>query len=105
MTDTFCGCLTHLAVGEQDLFAMLAKNQRGLMHVVKESITVLNTSRVQISENRQKINDILSTMMNLNKQLKMVSETTAKEIVSLESLVETYMRISLMRENRGSNSV
>ena len=36
----------------------LAANQDTLMHVVEESIFVLNVSRMEIKENRQRINDL-----------------------------------------------
>ena len=37
----------------------LSANQDTLMHVVEESISVLNVSRMKIKENRQRINDLL----------------------------------------------
>ena len=37
---------------------ILVKNQIEMSHVVEESLSILNTSRVQISENRQSINKL-----------------------------------------------
>ena len=37
----------------------LGFNQDTLMHVVEESISILNLSRMEIKENRQRINDLL----------------------------------------------
>ena len=37
----------------------LGFNQDTLMHVVEESLSILNVSRMEIKENRQRINDLL----------------------------------------------
>ena len=37
----------------------LSANQDTLMHVVEESLSILNVSRMEIKENRQRINDLL----------------------------------------------
>ena len=37
----------------------LVANQETLIHVVEESISVLNVSRMEIKENRQGLNDLL----------------------------------------------
>ena len=37
----------------------LGFNQDTLMHVVEESISILNVSRMEIKENRQRIKDLL----------------------------------------------
>ena len=37
----------------------LAANQDTWMHVVEESISILNVSRMEVKENRQRINDLL----------------------------------------------
>ena len=37
----------------------LSANQDTLMHVVDESLSILNVSRMEIKENRQRINDLL----------------------------------------------
>ena len=40
----------------------LSANQQNIHHVLKESISLLNASRMEINVNKHSINDILSTL-------------------------------------------
>ena len=76
--------------------AQLENKQKAILHVVQSSITVLNTSLLQISENRQKINEVLKTMTQLNSILNKVTEATSKQIISLESKVNVQAKLNLI---------
>ena len=51
-----------------------------MSHVVEESLSILNTSRVQISENRQSINKSIS-INNIQERIYNVSQILEKQVV------------------------
>ncbi len=65
-------------VSESDLetirshVSTLARNQNRIIHVVEQSISVLNESRVHISENRQSIISMIAAVHALDVRLKIV---------------------------------
>ena len=71
----------------------MKERQDAVLHVLKESMTILNTSRIAISENRQKINEAILSIGSLDNQLSRLAKTLDKELVSLEMFLETYLRL------------
>lgn len=41
----------------------LANNQQKITHVVKESLTLINSTRIAVQENRQQINEIVGSLV------------------------------------------
>ena len=62
-------------VSEEDLDVIrssvdqLSRNQQEIAHVVAESITVLNISRVQIADNRHSINGLISSVHAIDEKI------------------------------------
>ena len=77
---------------------ILAKNQIEMSHVVEESLSILNTSRVQISENRQSINELSISINNIQERIYDVSQILEKQVVKLEEFVQLYLQLDLIIE-------
>ena len=69
-----------------------------MSHVVEESLSILNTSRVQISENRQSINKLSISINNIQERIYNVSQILEKEVVQFEELVQLYLQLDLIIE-------
>ena len=48
---------------------ILAKNQEEMAHIIDENISVINVTRVEMSENRQAINKIISSLSLLDSKI------------------------------------
>ena len=64
----------------------------------KKSLSILNTSRVQISENRQSINKLFISRNNNQERIYNVSQILEKQVVQLEEFVQLYLQIDLIIE-------
>lgn len=47
----------------------LSKNQKRIVHVVEQSLSILNTSRIQIRQNRQSVTELIISLHQLDKKL------------------------------------
>ena len=66
------------------------------MHVVKESLTILNVSRVQISENRHAITELIVALQKTNTRITRISELMEKQISKLEQFIDLYLKLDLI---------
>ena len=76
----------------------LAKNQEEISPVVRESLSIINTSRVQISENRQAIDNLITDIAQIDERLNLVTEELSKQIQELEAFISTYLQIDVVVE-------
>ena len=67
----------------------LAKNQKEISHAVQEKLSIIYTSRVQISENRQAINNLIIDIAQIDKRLNSVTEELSKQMQELEAFTST----------------
>lgn len=58
----------------------LASNQQKITHVVRESLTLINSNRIAVQENRQQINEIIGALVFLSVQLKNISTSLEKQV-------------------------
>ena len=65
----------------------LAANQDTLMPVVEESLSVLNVSRMEIKENRQRINDLLMLIGSVEDKVINMSNRLEQEIREARTIV------------------
>ena len=77
----------------QNNVATLAQNQQEVVHVVKQSLTLVNESRIRIAENRQTINSLIEALTRTDSRLRNVSEHLARKIYELESFMRHYVEI------------
>ena len=82
----------------------LAINQQELTHVLSESLTMLNISRKEIGENRNKLNEAIAAIRELNVDLKTIQTNTNSKILELDQVVRVYLQ-SRAAFNRAKTNV
>lgn len=73
---------------------LLAQNQLDLAHAFQESISVLNVTRLEVKENRQKINEIIDSIGSIEDTIVNISDHLEQEINTLETTVILIARIT-----------
>lgn len=71
----------------------LSATQEGLKHVVRESLSILNVSRVRISENRQTINELEASLGQLDNQVQEVTAQLDNRLQTVEFMLPTYLQL------------
>ena len=61
-------------------------------------VSILNTYRVQISENRQLINKLSVSINNIQERIYNVSQILEKQVVQLEEFVHLHLQLDLIIE-------
>ncbi|MEW8545669.1 MAG: hypothetical protein AB2693_19280 [Candidatus Thiodiazotropha sp.] len=93
------GVLTEADVSKiQRNVRALAQNQMDLAHVIKESISVLNVTRVAVKENRQKINTIIETISLIEDNIINLSDRLEHRINGVEKLTMLFAQMNLIIE-------
>ena len=101
----FVGKAMHFLFGtlsDSDLSKMrtniqtLSENQQEISHVVQESLTIINTSRVRIAENRQTINELVSGLAQVDAELRTVTDEMQKKISELSTFVTAYSQVDVV---------
>ena len=72
----------------------LSSNQKKITHVLQQSLTIINSTRLAIKENRQKIDEILSALVTLTQQLRNISTSLEKQVHKLDYFVNANLRVS-----------
>ena len=77
----------------------MVANQDTLMHVVEEPISVLNVSRMEMKENRQRRNDLLLLFGSVEDKFIYISDQLEKEIREVNTALILFSRLyTLIRE-------
>ena len=71
----------------------LAKSQEEIAHVVDENISVINITRVEMSENRQALNKIIWSLANLDVKLGNITQALEKEVFQVGQFVQLYLQL------------
>ena len=66
------------------------------MHVVEESISVLNVSRMEIKENRQRLNDLLLLIGSVEDKFINISDQLEKEITEVNTALILFSRLNTL---------
>ena len=66
------------------------------MHVVEESISVLNVSRMEIKENRQRLNDLLLLPGSVEAKFINISDQLEKEIREVNTALILFSRLNTL---------
>ena len=74
----------------------IAQNQMDLTHILKESISVLNVTRLEVKENRQKINEIIKTIEQIEDNIVNITGQLQSQINSLEKLTVFTAQLNLI---------
>ena len=101
----FMGKALHFLFGtvsDEDLSNMrqniqtLARNQEGIKHVVSESLTIINATRLKVDENRQTLNEVITGLEKVNSKLFNVTNKIQNQISHLENYVHAYTHIDIV---------
>lgn len=76
--------------------ASLAQNQEQIIHVVEDSITVLNMTRAEVSENRQAIMELVRSIQGLDSKLATIADALQKQIYENKYFLEMYFQLDLV---------
>ena len=71
----------------------LAKSQEEIAHVVDENISVINITRVEMSENRHALNKIIGSLANLDVKLGNITQALEKEVFQVGQFVQLYLQL------------
>ena len=88
-------------VSEKDLeninrnIKSLASNQNQIIHDLDMSLSVLNLTRMQVTENRRSIMDLIVVIQKLDRGIMRLQETFYKKFIRLEQFVHTYLQMIL----------
>ena len=87
-------------VSEDDLQSIksninkLAANQKKISRVVEESFTLLNDTREHVIQNRQAINNVISSVTRLQTQVQNVTQMIQSDIMELRVSSTAYFQIN-----------
>lgn len=74
----------------------LAQNQQQIIHVVKESVTVLNMTRFEVAENRQAIAELITTIHNVDVKLERFFGGLNRQVHETQYFLEIYLKLDLI---------
>lgn len=74
----------------------LRNNQLKLLHAVQHSLSIINMSRVDISENRHTINALTTALDKMSIKIASVAEALELRIRNLEKFTHAYLTLDLM---------
>ena len=74
----------------------LAGNQKQIIHDLDVSLSVLNLTRMQVSENRRSIMDLIIVVQKLNRKIFDLQQVFSAKFVRLEQFVHTYLQFQMI---------
>ena len=75
---------------------ILMNNQDKTIHSVKESLSILNITRIEVRENREAITDINKVVNKLIKNVDQLSNTMVNQLKSIHTFIQTYIQFNIM---------
>ena len=74
----------------------LASNQQQIIHDLDVSLSVLNLTRMQVSENRRSIMDLIIVVQKLDSKIRKLEQTFEQKFVRLEQFIHTYLQFKMI---------
>ena len=74
----------------------LAGNQKQIIHDLDVSLSVLNLTRMQVSENRRSIMDLIIVVKKLDRKIFDLQQVFSAKFVRLEQFVHTYLQFQMI---------
>ena len=74
----------------------LASNQQQIIHDLDVSLSVLNLTRMQVSENRRSIMDLIIVVQKLDSKIRKLEQTFEQKFVRLEQFIHTYLQFQMI---------
>ena len=74
----------------------LAGNKKQIIHDLDVSLSVLNLTRMQVSENRRSIMDLIIVVQKLDRKIFDLQQVFSAKFVRLEKFVHTYLQFQMI---------
>ena len=74
---------------------ILAKNQEQIVHDLDMPLSVLNMTRIQVSENRRSIMDLIICIQKLDEKILKLQENLESKLTRLGQLIYTYLQFQI----------
>ena len=74
----------------------LASNQEQIIHDLDVSLSVLNLTRMQVTENRRSIMDLIIVVQKLDRKIFSLQQAFSQEFVRLEQFIHTYLQFQMI---------
>ena len=71
----------------------LAKNQEEMAHVIDENISVINITRVEMSQYRQTLNKIIGSLVVLDAKHGNITQAHEREVFQVGQFVQLYLQL------------
>jgi len=75
---------------------VLAENQNKISHVLSENLSILNVTRIEVSQNRQAINSLIGDLNEIDDKLENITQEIERQIVELGNFVQLYVQLDLI---------
>lgn len=75
---------------------VLSANQNQIIHVLNDTLSILNVTNIQVKENRHALRTMGQVIRNLEGRLNNVSDELRRHIAHLNDFLLTYLQIDLM---------
>ena len=74
----------------------LASNQQQIIHDLDVSLSVLNLTRIKVSENRRSIMDLIIVVQKLYSKIRKLEQTSEQKFVKSEQFIHTYLQFKMI---------
>ncbi|MCG8046485.1 MAG: envelope fusion protein [Candidatus Thiodiazotropha endolucinida] len=78
--------------------ATLARNDQKIAHVLEDSLSMINASKLSIDRNRQTINDILDSLTDLDNKLSNITQKLQLDLLELSEFTKLYVQVDIVIE-------
>ena len=74
----------------------LARNQEQIIHDLDVCLSVLNLTRMQVTENRRSIMDLIIVVQKLDRKVFSLQQAFSQKFVRLEQFIHTYLQFQMI---------
>lgn len=75
---------------------VLANNQEEIIHILNDTLSVVNVTQVAVHENRQAIKSLSDVVRNLDTRLTQLTEALKEYLNDLENFLVVYLQVDLL---------
>ena len=83
------------------VLGQLANTQGRILHMIEDSISIVNVTRREISDNRRKINELISSLISIVVSMVNATQGLDKRVSRLEILTHRYWLFKIMVDKLG----
>ena len=77
---------------------LVATNQEKIAHVVKESLSIVNATQLEVAETRQTVNNLILEVSDIDDKLLNITTIIENKILDLEQTIQIYFQLDLALE-------